>query len=411
MVLDDLKAVNDRLIEEGPSALADGESLRALLGEQARLASIVASAVAAFDASGEWSLTGARSATAWLGSETGMSGGEARAQVKRGRALSRLPLAARAWSRGEITGAHLDVLSSLHTPATEAALARDEELLVDQARTLSHADFVRATEYWRLLADPDGTEDRDEARRSRRDAYLVQTVEGMWFGRMAFDPVAGAIVGNELCRLEQLLFEEEWAEARARLGREPVASDLTRTPGQRRADAMVEMATRSATVAKGGQRPRPLFTALVGYEAMHQALSELEDGTVVSPRSLLSWLTRADIERAEYRGDGTVAMGVRSTMVTLSCTSFDEAVFGPATRPECPPTDRFFTRATRRAIEVRDRRCSHPGCHLQASRCQIDHIQPYSEGGPTTQQNGRVLCGPHNRMRVHGDQRPPPRRE
>ena len=410
MVLDDLKAVNDRLIGEGPEAWADGESVQSLLVEQARLASFVASAVAAFDASGGWSLSGARSATAWLKAETRASGGEARAQVTRGKALSRLPLAAGAWARGEITGAHVDVLSSLRTPATMEALARDEQLLVDQARTLSFGEFVRAAEYWRLLADPDGTEARAEARRNRRDAFLVKSVNGMWLGKMTFDPVSGSTVGNELHRLEEILFEREWAEARERLGREPVLSDLVRTPGQRRADAMVEMASRSATMPKNGQRPRPLFTVLVRYEDLHRALSELEDGTVVSPRSLLPWLTRADIERAEYRGDGTVAMGVRSRVVTLTCPNFEKAVFGPATRPECPPTDRFFTRATRRAIEVRDRRCSHPGCDLQASRCQIDHIQPYSQGGPTTQQNGRVLCGPHNRMRVHGDQRPPPRR-
>ncbi len=415
MVLDDLKTVTDRLIEGGPEAWADGESVQSLLVEQARLASFVASAVAAFDASGSWSLSGARSATAWLKAETGVSGGEARAQVKRGRARSRLPLAAGAWARGEITGAHVDVLSSLRTPATVEALARDEELLVDQARTLSFVEFVRATEYWRQLADPDGTEARAEARRSRRDAYLVESVGGMWFGTMTLDSVAGSIVGNELHRLEQILFEAEWADARERLGREPTGADLSRTPGQRRADALVVMASRSATMPKDGQKPRPLFTALVGYETMHGRLSELEHGTVVPPGALLAWLLYADIERAEFEagahGEGTVAMGVRSRMVTLSCRDFEQAVLGPRRRRENNPTDRCFTGATRRAIEVRDRRCSHPGCDLQASRCQIDHIQPYAEGGPTTQQNGRVLCGPHNRMRVHGDRPPPPKRE
>jgi hypothetical protein len=411
MVLDDLKAANDRLFEWGPEACADGDSIKALLVEQARLGAYVAGALAAFDASGRWSESGARSTSAWLKATAGLSGKDASTQTRRGRSLRHLPRTASAWAKGEITGAHVDLMISLSSPVTEAALARDEEVLVEAARTLTHAQFVQATGYWSQRADPDGSDKSAEERRNRRDAYLVQSVDGMWFGKLTFDPISGSIVGNELHRLEQLLFEAEWSEVRARLGREPRLADLTRTPGQRRADAMVVMASRSATMPQGGQKPRPLFTVLTQYETMHDTLSELENGTVVPPSSLLPWLVHADIERAECRGDGTIAMGHRSTTVTLRVQDFEEAVSRPATRPECPETDRFFTRATRRAIEVRDRRCTHPGCDRQASRCQIDHIQPYSEGGRTTQQNGRVLCGPHNRMRVHNDKRPPPKRE
>ena len=242
----------------------------------------------------------------------------------------------------------------------------------------------------------------------RRDAYLVESFSGTWLGKLTLDPVAGAVVGNELQRLEHRLFTEEWAEAEARLGRAPTTADLTRTPGQRRADAFVAMATRSATTPRGGQRPAPLFTVLVGYETLQRTLCELEDGTVVAPGALLAWLAAADVERAEYRPDGTLGIGARSTVASLDAKGLERAVFAPVTRVECPPDDRCFTGATRRAIEIRDRRCAHPECDLRATRCQIDHIQPYSRGGTTTQDNGRVLCGPHNRMRTHHEGRAPP---
>jgi len=59
---------------------------------------------------------------------------------------------------------------------------------------------------------------------------------------------------------------------------------------------------------------------------------------------------------------------------------------------------RRFTGALRRAIQVRDRRCQHPsGCDVPANRCDCDHIQPRSERGPTSQDNGRLLCPTHNR--------------
>jgi hypothetical protein len=86
----------------------------------------------------------------------------------------------------------------------------------------------------------------------------------------------------------------------------------------------------------------------------------------------------------------------------LDGASFERIIFGPGTRIECSQKARFFTGATRRAIEVRDQYCTHPFCEVPAARCQIDHIIPYAQGGETTQQNARVHCGFHNRLRNHG---------
>ena len=58
---------------------------------------------------------------------------------------------------------------------------------------------------------------------------------------------------------------------------------------------------------------------------------------------------------------------------------------------------RFFTGALRRAIEVRDRHCRDETCDVEAGLCECDHVVPWSEGGPTTQQNGRLACPFHNR--------------
>jgi hypothetical protein len=140
------------------------------------------------------------------------------------------------------------------------------------------------------------------------------------------------------------------------------------------------MATRSRTAPAAGTRPAPLFTVLVGYETMHGRMCELAGGSrmVLSPGSLLPWLDQAYIERA---------------------------VFTPKNRVEVSETSRFFVGATRRALEIRDRECTDPYCHESVERCQADHIIEWSQNGPTTQENGRLLCGFHNRMR---NQRPPP---
>ena len=38
--------------------------------------------------------------------------------------------------------------------------------------------------------------------------------------------------------------------------------------------------------------------------------------------------------------------------------------------------------------------------------CDVDHTIEYTDGGETTQDNGRLRCGPHNRQRP-GRRRPP----
>lgn len=69
--------------------------------------------------------------------------------------------------------------------------------------------------------------------------------------------------------------------------------------------------------------------------------------------------------------------------------------------------ERFDTGALRRVIEVRDRRCRHHAddCDVPASRAEVDHTIQVEDGGETTEDNGRVLCGPYNRART---ERPPP---
>ena len=358
--------------------MADGPSIKALHRHLAQLGAVTTAATASFEARGEWAYDGAITASAWLARECRLPQAEARKVVRRGRGLSDLPQFGAAWARGEITAHHLDTVLSVRSAATEEALSRDEALLLQQARTLRFEPFTRALAYWQQLADPDGTEASAEEARNRRDVYLARSFRGMWLGKMTLDPVSGAIVADELTRIEQQLFEADWAEAKDRLGREPTLLHLGRTPSQRRADALVEMATRSKTAPANGRRPAPLFTVLVDYPTLAGRVCELSRSFVVTPGSLVPWLDEAIVERAVFTPPGRVEVGIKS---------------------------RLFMGATRRAIEIRDGDCTHPYCDGSRHDLQVDHIVPYAQGGPTTQENGRLLCGEHNRQR---NQRPPP---
>src|SRR3546814_4838572 len=78
--------------------------------------------------------------------------------------------------------------------------------------------------------DPDGAERNADNQEAAREAYLAQSIDGMWFGRITLDPVRGTIVNETLAMIERELFEIDWAQAKDHLGRKPTLDDLPRTP-------------------------------------------------------------------------------------------------------------------------------------------------------------------------------------
>jgi hypothetical protein len=377
MDIDDLHEVLDRLAGSDPFSYGDAHSVMELERALGRLACIVTTSVASFEDSGEWSVDGAQNATAWLSTRCHLPTAEARRQLRRGRALPSVPLCAEAFSKGEIGVAQVDLLVKAAggvARVDDEAFARDEAVLVQAAKELKFGPFSAVVAYWSQLADPDGAEASEMEKRARRDVFLSQSVGGMWLGQMTLDPVSGEIVSSELSRLEAEMFEADWAEAKARLGRDPKVHELARTAPQRRADALVEMATRSKSTPADARRPEPLFSVLVDYPTLSGRVLELASGAVLTPGSLVPWLEKSWFERI---------------------------VFAPGKRVECSVTARFFTGATRRAVELRDQVCRHEFCEVRAEHCEIDHVIPYAKGGPTDQGNAELMCGFHNRLRYH----------
>jgi Domain of unknown function (DUF222)/HNH endonuclease len=55
----------------------------------------------------------------------------------------------------------------------------------------------------------------------------------------------------------------------------------------------------------------------------------------------------------------------------------------------------------RRAVTARDRHCAFPGCQQLPAACQVHHIVPRSEGGPTALANLLLLCAFHHLIAIH----------
>ncbi|OAE00496.1 HNH endonuclease signature motif containing protein [Arthrobacter sp. OY3WO11] len=64
---------------------------------------------------------------------------------------------------------------------------------------------------------------------------------------------------------------------------------------------------------------------------------------------------------------------------------------------------RLFTPAQRLALTARDQGCTFPNCTIPAPWCEAHHITYWSDGGPTTTDNGALLCSAHHHL-VHKEQ-------
>ena len=118
---------------------------------------------------------------------------------------------------------------------------------------------------------------------------------------------------------------------------------------------------------------RPLFTVMVGDESLAR-VCELGNGTVIAPGALVPWMSTAMIESVIFDGPSTVVAVSRR---------------------------RTFTGAILRAVQVRDRFCTHPsGCDVPAEHADVDHIEAYARGGVTAQWNGRIQCARRKETRA-----------
>ncbi|UIJ33931.1 HNH endonuclease signature motif containing protein [Allobranchiibius sp. GilTou73] len=184
----------------------------------------------------------------------------------------------------------------------------------------------------------------------------------------------------------------------------PAAEQDTRTPGKRRADALMELADTAARLLDGD---RSHHTGTVGGSAKivitldHQTLidqlhaaGKLESGSGDDPPSHLPGIGRS------INGDLLDA----GTLRRLACDAdLIPAVLGGESEPlDLGRTKRLFTGGLRTAIIHRDDGCTFPGCDRPPDWCDAHHVRPWWAGGQTTLTNAALLCARHHTI-VHRD--------
>ena len=242
-----------------------GEALVALTNVERMVGAAKVAVLGAFDASGEYRVDRHPSTATWMAARTKSDRRRVRHQVGVARRMRSMTLTEEAYRAGLVGFEHVAVLARANTPDVAELFVEAEAALVAAAQRLDFDLFCRAVRAWRDFVDPEGAEERARKQDARREGHASRTFDGMVRLDAWLEAVGGTEFLAELRRLERFLFEADWAEARARVGENATAGDLLRTAAQRRADAFVEMARRSATCDTPGEPPKWVLNVMMGY--------------------------------------------------------------------------------------------------------------------------------------------------
>ena len=236
----------DRLLAVEVAGLPDSALAADLVGLRvavSRLESEFARRLVVFDRRGAAGVTGAVSTAAWLRGACRLSAGEASERVRTARVLADdLAVSADALAGGVISYAHARVLASAAGELPAESLPTVEPILVEAARHTDPAGLRSLCTQVRTMLDPTGAEEAAALAHDRRHLSISATLAGTVVLDGVLDPEGGATVLAALMPLAA-----------------PGGADDDRTPAQRRADALVELARRAldgaALPSVGGERP------------------------------------------------------------------------------------------------------------------------------------------------------------
>jgi hypothetical protein len=205
-----------------------------------------------------------------------------------------------------------------------------------------------------------------QVRRAHRSLDKAQGPVGMWRYTMLLDDEGAAIVDSAV-------------DALAKPQKDPeTGDDDPRTPGARRADALIELVRRAVSSPDGVPRQ--------------------------AKASLMVTITLDQLQQ-RCRGAGLTLGGEPLPIETVRRMACDAQVV-PAvlgTKGEILEqgrAERLFNRAQIRHLWLRDRHCTFPGCTKPASWCDAHHLLHWADGGPTDTDHGALLCQRHHTV-VH----------
>jgi Domain of unknown function (DUF222) len=373
--LEAVAAAVGELVRGGADGLSPGVR-QARIVELERLSAMLAAHQLAcldvVDRRREAQALGARSAAAWLGERVRLTPGVAGRRVVLARRLVQQSATAAALGSGAISIRHAEVLTRavselaprMADQATVAELERNLLTVAGQADPLRLADACARI---RHQMAPDAAVEADWDAVQARNLAISRTLDGM----VAIDGLLDPLTGESVLAAVQSLSA-------------PAGPEDMRTPGQRRADALGELARRmlghGQLPTTGGERPQLLVTV-----------------------DLATLLGAPGSDPAELGWTGSISGELARR---IGCdAAVTRIVLGPDSQPlDVGRATRAVSAGMRRALLVRDRTCQYPGCAVPGQWCDAHHRKHWALGGVTALHNLVLLCAfHHTRLHLAGE--------
>jgi len=233
------------------------------------------------------------------------------------------------------------------------------------------------------LADtPEQRAERLEARDMRARARRCLRFGPETDGSIDFSGNLPVVDGRRLQQLVQAIADRGYRAAKDTRNR----AALSETPQQRLADALVTLSKAAESVENASAAGGPHGPVEV------RAPSGAAQLMVVIPYDEL-------LDRATGRGllmDGTQVSPGELRRLTCSADIIPVVLEGGSTVVDVGRTHRLAPPPLRLAVAVRDGGCGFPGCTIPIWHCDVHHIVPWQEGGPTNLANIVALCRTHH---------------
>jgi hypothetical protein len=343
---------------------------------------------------------------------------------------------------GTIISLTLDRLQHHTSPETLTLIE------IDLTRTAATADpdfLARVARRWADAIDADGTEPSEEALRHTQGAFIRKQRHGLHHleifattdqyehlatvmniatnprthteptgvdGSTGTGATTGAVSGT--MSGTGINAEAIWPDTDVDLDR--------RTRSQKQLDGIISAVkaglTTSTLPTTGGNRPqiiatinyRDLFPHRTGPGPQRSSteesgtLSNTGSGTSAGPSGDSAGATTptAPIGTGNFVFTGPVAA---TTLRKMACDAdIIPAVLGTHGEIlDLGRKTRLFTPAQRLALTARDQGCAFPNCTIPAPWCEAHHITYWSHNGPSTTDNGALLCTHHHHL-IHKEQ-------
>jgi hypothetical protein len=329
---------------------------------------------------------GATSTVAWLRDRQRISGSAASRLVKLSRTVDVDSPTEEALAAGAVNVEQVQVITDAVAKLPTEHRKAGAEHLLQEAASFGPKELGRLGQRIFEVVAPEDADKQVLAELARAERRAWQA-RGLWLTD---------IPGTGMVRVTGKLTQEDAAIARAALGplcapRRPTRrrggaeNDAdpadTRAPGERRADAFIEICQIASACGdlpdNGGDRPQIIVT--IDYENLRRQVGAgtFDDGSHLSPAAARRIACDAGII---------------------------PAVLGTASQPlDLGRQSRLATGPLRRALVLRDKGCAFPGCDRPPRWTVAHHVVHWSNGGLTELSNLVLLCGYHHRLIHHSD--------